>query len=242
MARSHKVHCVTDVDLSVSSEPLEWEARCRAAIDAQWVDQTARNPALWDGRTHFAVSGAADNGTFRAICRPARFSTLLYWRHQGHPEVGFRTIFGVVILSTVDGAVLLGRMRPETANAGRLYLPGGGFDENDVTGHRIDAADGIARECREETGLSSPHVEWARDYVVYEDDIRIAVGQIARLPWDADESRDRILQHIADSPDPELSDIVIIRSGEDAEHVGAEPYATRLCDWLFSYGVLERGD
>ena len=240
MTSAHKVYCVADVDLPVSEEPLHWEAACRAAIDAHWVELISHNAALWDGRTHFAIGGAADSGVFRAICHPARFASLLYWRHQGHPDVGFRTIFGDVILSSADGAVLLGRMRQETANAGRLYFPGGGFDESDVAAHRIDAAGGIARECREETGLSSPPVKWAQEYVVYEDDIRIAVGRVARLPWDADECRARILHQIAASPDPELSDIVIIQSGEDAERAGAELYAARLCHWLFSHGTLDR--
>lgn len=232
----HTVHRVAGAEIKIAGGPVRWERVNSDRIDQHWSGLVSRNPALWDGRIHLAVGGRVDNGIFRAVCHGARFATLLCWRDQGYEPSGFRTLFGDVILVTTDGATLLGRMGPETANAGRLYFPGGSFDENDERDRRLDVEGGIARECLEETGLGQPDLIWDSDFIVYEDPVRIAFGRVARLPWTAKESSRRIRSNMAGSKDPELSDIVVVRSVADATEAGAEPYALRLCEWLFSGG------
>ena len=72
---------------------------------------------------------------------------------MGFPDTSFRHVFGDLIPRASDGALLLGKMSAHTANAGRVYFPGGAIDESDVFGDGIDIDHNITREMEEELGL-----------------------------------------------------------------------------------------
>lgn len=237
-AAPFRVAAVDGLRLSVDETPVAWQDLHAADIDRFWADHVVANPTLWDGRTHFVTEAKIEDGIYRATCHAARFAALLHWRHVGYPPLGFRTIFGNVIPVTSDGAVLLGRMAAHTANGGMLYFPGGAFDGADVHAGEIDAAGGIARECVEEMGLAAPEIDWDGGYVICENEIRVSVNRIARLPWAAKDAKARILREIAGQQEPELVEICVIRLTEEAETAGAEPYAIALVRWLAAKEII----
>lgn len=224
---------VASTDIRVSPEPLAFERAHAYAIDAHWRAASTANPALFNGIVHLCASAEVTGNTLAATCHAIRFATLLYWRRQAD-KAGLRNTFGDVILRGSDGAILLGHMAGHTANAGRWCLPGGSFDENDVTDGRIDPAGCIRRECAEETGFRPG--EYAPDsrLLVYRDDRFVAYAQVATLPIPGHEARERTMRFLASDPEPELDDIRLVRSVADAEALIPDTYEARLIAHVFS--------
>jgi 8-oxo-dGTP pyrophosphatase MutT (NUDIX family) len=118
-------------------------------------------------------------------------------------------------LRCADGAFVLGEMAAHTANAGRVYFPGGTPDLNDVTGDAVDIAGNVSREIEEETGLrptdyrAEPH--W--DCVVY--DASIAMMRRLHIDSPGEAVKARIEANLARQAHPELSAIHLVRSITD---------------------------
>lgn len=169
-----------------------------------------------------------DGDALTATCVPGRFATLLYWRDKGFPDKRFRHVFGDVIPRASDGALLLGKMSAHTANAGRVYFPGGAIDESDVRDDRIDIDHNITREMEEELGLTPGTHPFAPGYVIGITDVALAVGRILDLPWPAEEARAKLLDSARARGDGELADLIIARRPSDLDGLDVVEYARHI--------------
>lgn len=216
--------------LPLEAGALDYETAHTPAINAHWTEELTRKPALWDGRVHFLRNVEVTDGTLRATARQARFATLIHWRDQGFPDIGWRHIFGAAVLRSSDGAFLMARMAEHTSNAGWVYFPGGAMDEGDVADGHLDPARNILRELIEETGLDPASVTFAPDFRVVALPHTIAITRTVHLPWPAEEARDHLLAGIARASDDELADIVIVRVPEYLAGLKVKDYARALVD------------
>ena len=221
---------ISATDLVLEAGALDFEVQNTAEIDAHWTGLTAENPVLWDGRVHFLTHISFTDGVLRARARQARFATLLYWRDQGFPEIGWHHAYGAAVLRASDGAYLLGRMAEHTANAGWVYFPGGALDPDDLVEGRLDTGHNIRREFAEETGLDPALARFAAEFVVASDGRRMAITKEVWLPWDAEESRARLLEAIASYSDHELAEILIVRDADDLAGLQIKPYARAIIE------------
>lgn len=229
---------VTDIDVVSVPGPWPLSAEQRAAVGPYWQGAIAANPHLWDGRIlGLSAPGGGRpvvaDGVFRAEAREDAYSAFMLWRHQGFPEIGMCHAFGWALIASSDGAIIYGVMGGHTANAGRVYPPGGSLDPRDVLADgRVDVVRSIELELEEETGLRAEDAE-AGAMVAIPDGARLSFGRIFRFPQPADRLAGSIRANLDRQEHRELADVVIIRSAAEAAAAGGVPYAQVVADAYF---------
>lgn len=188
----------------------------RAAIVDHWSRCVAAKPALFDGTVLIAEGLAMAAGHLAATLRPIPFSAFLAWRDWGYPVKGLTDLSAAVAIVAADGAVLLGTMGGHTANAGRTYLVGGTPDLSDVAADgTVDLVATAARELSEETGLSATGS--LTEALVVRDPPRAVVVAVHRFALTAEDLAAEIRRFLAAEPEPELSDVVVVRTVADLD-------------------------
>ncbi len=197
-------------------EPPAFVAAQRTMITDHWSRSVAAKPALFDGTVLIAEALTVDGGRLAATLRPIPFSAFLAWRDWGYPVTGLTHLSAAAAIVAADGAVLLGTMGAHTANAGRTHLVGGTPDLSDVAADgTVDLVATAARELAEETGLSTPAA--GVEALVVRDHPRAVVVAVHRFSAGGDELAGRIRSFLAEDPEPELADVVVVRSLADLD-------------------------
>jgi GNAT superfamily N-acetyltransferase/8-oxo-dGTP pyrophosphatase MutT (NUDIX family) len=219
---------ISEITLSVSSNPWDFETDNAAEISAHFAEQQRRIPELWNGRTLKLTSHSFDSGALTGVCTECSYAAFLTWRDWGAPDLTTFNLFGSAVIRSSDGALLYGVMSAHTATAGQIYPPGGNLDPSDVgpTG-LIDIRGAIARELEEETGLRLNDLV-PDDLLIVFDGARISVAQVFDSDRSAEALRHDIIAHSMASDEKELADIRIIRSGRDLTDPKVASYARAL--------------
>ncbi|WP_150525490.1 GNAT family N-acetyltransferase [Roseibium sediminis] len=223
------VHVVSSLDIRLDSEkPWGFELENKEEIDRHWEKVMDGNQQLWDGRVLKLVSSRFHDGVFSGRCCICNFSSFLAWRDWGAPDPSAFNLFGSAVLRSSDGALLYGVMSNHTANAGKVYPPGGNLDPDDVRADgTVDIKAAIYRELEEETGLSASAVQEGELLIAF-DGPRISVAQVFNVPFDADDLARQIMDHSLASQEQELADIRIIREIDDLHDPMIVPYAREI--------------
>jgi hypothetical protein len=202
--------------LAASNAPWAYAERNAAAIDAHWRRAQISRPKLFNGVIYLMREYALDADTLTGTLVRTDFKSFLHWRENGYddPE-GTRDAFGASIIRSAEGHVLLGVQTAGHLNAGLAYPPSGMIDADDVRGDSIDIEASIARELTEETGLAPADLQRTPGFVVTLMGPFIAIGIEWRSKRPAHELRQHILAHNEAQAEPELADVVIVRSQTD---------------------------
>jgi 8-oxo-dGTP pyrophosphatase MutT (NUDIX family) len=235
------MHIVPVTDIEITRVPGPWplSAEQRAAVDVYWRGAVAANPHLWDGRIlGLSAPGGGvprvEAGIFRAEAREDAYSAFMLWRHQGFPDIGMCHAFGWALIVGSDGAIIYGVMGGHTANASRVYPPGGSLDPRDVLPDgRVDVGRCIELELEEETGLRAEEAE-AGPMVAVADGPRLSFGRVFRFADSSSALAARIRANLDRQAHRELDDIVVIRSRAEAQAAGAVPYAVAVAEAFFA--------
>jgi hypothetical protein len=102
-----------------------------------------------------------------------------------------------------------------TANAGKVYFPGGTPDLSDVAAGKVDLEASVRREVREETGLDPAEFDIEPGWRCSPAGPLIARLKPMRAHDTAERLRDRIRGHIAGETNPELADAYVARGVAD---------------------------
>ena len=208
------IHRVTALDLGFVPRPWPFADERRAEISAHFAIKQQERP-IWNGRVLLGHDPVFTAERLRASYFETDFASFLAWRDWGFPDAGVFNGFGMGALRCSDGAFVLGEMGQHTANAGRIYFPGGTPDPDDIRGDAVDIAGSIAREIEEETGLTPadyrPHAHW--DCVV--SGSALAMIRILDIDLAGEALRARIEANLARQDRPELSAIHLVRATRD---------------------------
>jgi hypothetical protein len=139
------------------------------------------------------------------------------WRDWGRPPAAITNCFATAVLRSADGAYLLGAMGAHTANAGQIYFPCGTPEPGDVVNGRVDMEHNARHELKDETGLDFDDLKPEPDWISLRLGTWAMAAKIVTAPQPAEELRERILQHLASQPQPELADIHIVRGPADLD-------------------------
>ncbi len=230
------IHRVSRLDLAVRPWRWSFAEERRSAIDAHFVAQRVKTPALWNGRVLLGRNASFANGCFRADYFEIDFASFLAWRDWGFPDKGVFNGFGMGALRGSDGAFVLGEMSGDTANPGRVYFPAGMSDPCDVRGDVFDLAGGIVREVEEETGLARSEYRADPHWYCVDHSPLIAVIQILDTDMSGRELRARIKTNLAAERSPELRAIHLVWGR--ADFTQAMPaYVTDFIDYAVSAAI-----
>jgi hypothetical protein len=232
-----------DVDIRLVPGAWPLPPSLREQVAAHWAGLVTGNPHLWDGQI-LGVSapggGAIEivDGVLRGEARIEAYSAFLAWRDKGFTEIGIRNLFGSGLIVSSDGALIYGRMGGTTANAGRVYPPAGSLEPRDIGPDGVvDVVGSIETEMVEETGLDPRSAQVGGMWAVF-DGPRISIARLYQFSQVAEELTNIIRSNLERQAHRELDDVVVVRSGADAEQAGpVPPYALALAE-AFGRGEL----
>lgn len=211
-------------------EPFDWPfLRERGnEIAAHWARISAGKPAMFDGRVMLQHRAAIQDRVFTAGYFETNYSAFMAWRDAGHPGPVVRNGFAMAALRSADGAWLCGRMGDHTANAGMVYFAAGTPDREDLREDGVlDLGGSVTRELCEETGLTEAEIAVGDGWTAVIAAGRIAFMRPVTIDLPAEEARALMLSRIATQAEPELADIVIIRSLAETGQWTMPPFMTR---------------
>jgi 8-oxo-dGTP pyrophosphatase MutT (NUDIX family) len=209
------IHRVSRLDLPCGGDGWQFATARRAEIDAHFDAARAAKPQLWNGRVLLGRHPRFDDGTFSAEYFETDFASFMSWRDWGFPDASVFNGFGMGVLRAADGALVLAEMGAHTANAGKVYFPGGTPDPDDIRDGRLDIEASIVREIEEETGLTPSDYRAADHCHCVVTGTLIAVLRVLEVDVPGELLRDRIEANLAQQATPELAGIRLVRSRAD---------------------------
>lgn len=187
----------------------------RVAIAACWERALAVRPKMFDGRVLLGEEVKLRDGALHVAFREVSFATLVWLRTLPRDDLRLLNVFGAAAVVSSDGAALLGRMAPHTANAGEIYFPCGTPDLEDVSNGVVDLEGSLIRELCEETGLAAPLVRpTEKAFVVFDGRIVAFIRRI-ETALDSAALAAAVRARLADESEPELDGVVLARSVAD---------------------------
>lgn len=220
---------VTDIDIRRVPGRYPFPAALLERIAPHWQEKIAGNPHLWNGRILSMIAPtwpggvSIRHGRLTAAVLEDDYAAFIAWRDWNFPEIGIRNSFGAALIRGSDGALVYGVMDARTANAGRIYPPSGSLEPRDLDGDRVDLIRSMEREMREETGLSATDAGVGATFAVLAGP-QVAICRVYQFDETAAMLAERIRATLP-TLDPELTDVVIVRRGEDLDPLRAPPFA-----------------
>lgn len=225
------LHDITDIRLRLRSGAWPIADDLRPKIEAHWAACIAANPHLWNGRVLGTIAPgepggiAIDDGVLTGEAVEGDFAGFLAWRDWGFPEIGIRNLFGSALVMSSDGALILGKMAATTANAGRIYPPGGSLEPSDVdAAGNVDVVASIERELREETGLLAAEAVMEGMLAAF-DGPRVSIGRIFRFTRPADELVEIVMTELDRQEERELEEVIAFRSVDELDRPEVTAYS-----------------
>ncbi|MGO4449339.1 NUDIX hydrolase [Phyllobacterium sp. TAF24] len=223
---------ISQAIVRVEEGPLAYAVQHRDAITANWAQEIAGKPTLFDGSFFMGEHAEIEGSVFHALYKRTTFATMMHWKRNVTGEKPWH-IFGVGVIVSSDNRLIAGRMAPTTSVAGRVYFPAGSFDADDLVDDRVDFDGNAQREVAEETGLNLAEAA-RRDDMAYlvRVDRSIAVFRRYYFTQTADELLASIRKTIASQAEPELDDICAISAAGEMGEATPRTFST-FADWHF---------
>ncbi|MBP1857333.1 NUDIX hydrolase [Rhizobium herbae] len=222
---------VLRVDLRVVDGPHPYYRAEQTEIAANWDEEFAANPALYDGLMMLPRAVQIRDGVISGETHVVPYSTFLLWR-KARPVASAIHLFSLPVIVSSDNAVIAIRMGKHTSNPGRVYCAAGSLDPGDIRDGICDLDGNMAREVLEETGLTLADARSVSGLHALHDRGVITVFRTYRFAETAAELIDRIGAHILVDPEPEIDEALAIRSSDPAEHLYL-PFMPPILEWVF---------
>jgi 8-oxo-dGTP pyrophosphatase MutT (NUDIX family) len=219
-------------ELALLPDPHPYELENADAIEAHWAVETARNPALFDGRVIMLTALVLEGGCLRGRGHEVRFASFMHWRAR-RPDPRAYHCFANSVLVGSDGAVVAVRMGAHTANPGKVYFAAGSFEVDDaVAGHIVPELN-MRREVGEETGLDLGAAAVEPGWHGWSGAGRTVIFRRFRFAETAEQLAGRIRVFVASEGEPEIEGPVIIRRPDDLP-LNTVPHMAPMLAWHFS--------
>jgi 8-oxo-dGTP pyrophosphatase MutT (NUDIX family) len=206
------------VDIAVEHWSWKFAIARRDEIDRHFAQLQRDRLGVWNGRVLLLNRSAISGRVLRGTCFETDYASFCAWRSCNFADPAIANVFAAAALEAADGAFLVGEMAPYTAAAGQLYFPAGTPEPDDIDADgKLDLADNVRRELKEETGLDIGEFEAAPGWCMVRDRNFVALLKRLKARENAPELRSRIMRYLASVPQPELVDIRIVRAPGDLD-------------------------
>lgn len=223
---------VDAIDVRLDPAPHPFALSNAEAIAENWRQETAANPALFDGTVVLLSELAYRDNRLFGRCHAVKFSTFMLWRKR-RENSGAEHAYAHAMLVAGDNALVAIRMGPHTVNAGRVYFAAGSFEPIDFRDGLVDADFNMMREVSEETGLDLSTAERGRRWYALSRETGTVIFRRYRVAEPADELARRISAFVTTEAEPEIEGPVIIRDATDLPD-GLMPHMKSLIEWHFA--------
>ncbi|MGV7030279.1 NUDIX hydrolase [Methylobacterium symbioticum] len=217
-----------------------WARDNAERVAQNWERRRAARPALFDGPVLLACDCAVTESGCRVDFFETTYSRFIAYRDGGSPDGHVANAFAAIVPWSADGAVLMGEMGPQTANAGQIYFPCGTPDRDDVRGDAVDLAGSAGRELGEETGLDLPE-DAGESWVLLRGDGQLAFLRPVRFGETAAQLGARMERHRRQEADPELARVVTVRGAADIDGGRMPPFVRAYLAAAFADGSALTG-
>jgi hypothetical protein len=211
VSHAPRIEKVASIDIRLRSDAWDFVADRATEIEANWQRRVEANPRLYNGKVlltrDIALQAGSGSARLEGTCFITEYKIFQSWHDLGQPG-NVRNLFALAALRTADGAYLLGEMAAWTANAGRIYFPGGTPDLEDLNGDTLDLDGSAWRELAEETGLTARDLMPSPEWTVVFDGALIACMKELNTALSAAELVTRISRFLAREKDPEFARLV----------------------------------
>ncbi len=228
----NKVYPVREICITVIAGEPDYVMRNRQAIDDNWQQEIAANPALYDGEIYLAPRASLRDGVLRADYQRTNFRSLLYWRKDENAHKPFH-IFGSGVIVSSDNQLLLGQMASHNAVGGRIYFPAGSNDDQDIVDGQVDLAGNARREVLEETGIDLREAKRSSGYTVVMSERSLALFRCYYFDRTANALCQQAEQFIAGQSQPELARVLMTKQGDKLDE-RSPVYIRTFTDWYFA--------
>jgi 8-oxo-dGTP pyrophosphatase MutT (NUDIX family) len=218
------------VRLDPEAHPFERDNA--AEIEENWRVETARNPALFDGKVVLLSGLNYAGGSLEGVCHTIRFATFMLWR-KTRPSGSAEHAYAHAMPVTSDNALILIRMAAHTVNAGRVYFAAGSFEPQDFREGVADIDFNMTREVGEETGLDLSACGRDPHYHLRSSEGASVIFRRYYVDEPAEAVAERIRTFVAAEKEPEIEAPVIVRSPRDLP-VGLALHVPSMIEWHFA--------
>lgn len=225
---------VDAIDVRLDPGPHPFALSNAEAIAANWRQEIADNPALFDGTVVLLSELAYRDNCLAGRCHSVNYSTFMLWRKR-RDNSGAEHAYAHAMLIAGDNALVAIRMGRHTVNAGRVYFAAGSFEPVDFRDGQVDVDFNMIREVGEETGLDLSKAERGQHYHALSTASGTVIFRRYRVAEPADELARRISAFVATEAEPEIEGPVIIRHATDLPD-GLMPHMKPLIEWHFAGG------
>lgn len=218
---------ITGLDLRLSERGWDFAATERQAIAAHWDKLMAEKPGLWNGTVLLCREAAVAGGVLSARFMVTDYASFVAWRDWGRPDASVWSCFGVPLVISADGGLLIGVMGGWTLNAGKAYPPSGSLEPRDVKADgTVDLLGSMATELHEETGLDLAESTPGEMVAVF-DGPRIAVVRRHGFPHRFAELEAHFARHAEADSERELDRVEAVWSSSQIDS-RMPPYAVEI--------------
>ena len=228
-----RVEPITGLDLRLSPEPWAFAESERRAIAAHWQEVTAAKPTLWNGAVLLCRQAKVEEGVLSAQFMATDYASFVAWRDWGRPDAHAWSCFGVPVVFSSDGALLIGVMGPWTLNGGKAYPPSGSLEPRDVAADgTVDLLGSMATELHEETGLDLAQSRAGEMVAIFEGP-RIAVARRHDFPLRFAAMEASFARHVESDIEPELAAIEPVWNSSQIDS-RMPPYAAEIIRYFLT--------
>ena len=236
MTQMLRIRQVARVEAWLIEQSWPWANRNRSEIDRHWAELTLGNPSLFNGQVLIATERQFSDGVLKIGYTQTDYASFLTFRDQGFPDPGTCNCFGLAAVRTNDRRYVLGVMAAHTANAGRIYFPGGTPDLSDVCPDRgVDLAANVLRELEEETGIAAHDVTVLPGWTVVVDGGRTALLRRIDIAATTAALRTRLHDFLAAETEPEFCDFRFVGSLEECGSDQIPPFMKAYLRHAFAH-------
>ncbi len=219
MNHQHNLCHLYEVDAKIVPWEWPWATENHVAIEQFWKQALAEKPKMFNGRVLLAHNWQQYADRVEATYFETDFASFLCWLKTGCPDKTVANGFSLAALRSADGAYICGIMGEHTANAGKIYFPGGTPDPSDiVSGGKVDFLGSALRELEEEAGLTPDKFDISDGWFILPYWPFIAYLKPLQLKETAEDIVQRLTANLAQQQEPELAGFKIIRNAQDAEN------------------------
>ncbi|WP_176085792.1 NUDIX hydrolase [Martelella sp. HB161492] len=181
----------------------------RAAVDANWQQETAANPHLFNGSLLTLHAASLEAGQIVARAYVIPYAYHLWWRRQQPRPASFHS-FAMAMMISADGDIIAIRMSQTTANPGKVYCASGSLEPDDIIAGRVDIEANMRREVSEETGLDLADFETGNTLFCAREDSCLMFYRFFRTSLSTAAVMAKIRAHMQVDKEKEIDDVIAI--------------------------------